>query len=320
MKIAVTGGSGFLGEHLIDELMSKNYEINVLSRKTHERTQSEIIWYKGDLNDEDSLEPFLNGCEIIINCAGDISNPNNFKKNNVNGVKTLYQSSVDAGVGFFIQLSSAGIYREPFEGQISEESELYAYNEYERSKIDAEEWLFNQDKLKTIVLRPTTIYGVEMPNDSLRSLFSVILKKRFFFIGSKLSNSCYISVENVVSAIAAVIKQKEKLIEDPEQCSAYNLSDDMYYIDFLGLAAEALKVDLPIFRMPLSFILAILSLNETTFNLEIPLTKKRAKALARRSSYSSRKFEEHFSWNPEIAHSTTINDCVNSWFYGNGTK
>ena len=45
MKIAVTGGSGFLGEHLIDELMSKDYEINVLSRKTHERTQSQIIWY-----------------------------------------------------------------------------------------------------------------------------------------------------------------------------------------------------------------------------------------------------------------------------------
>ena len=116
------------------------------------------------------------------------------------------------------------------------------------------------------------------------------------------------------------MKQKEKLIEDREKCSAYNLSDDMYYIDFLGLAAEALKVDLPVFRVPLSFILAILWLNESTFNLEIPLTSKRAKTLARRSSYSSRKFEEYFSWNPKIEHSTTINNCVNSWFYENGTK
>jgi len=174
--------------------------------------------------------------------------------------------------------------------------------------------------MKTVILRPTTVYGGGMPNESLRSLFSAISKKRFFFIGSKLSNSCYISVDNVVSAIARVIDQKEKFIEGPKHCDAYNLSHDMYYKDFLGLAAKALKVDLPMFRMPLSFILTLLWLNETIFNVEIPLTSKRAKTLARRSIYSSRKFEDYFTWHPQISHSTTITDCVNSWFNQNGAK
>ena len=234
--------------------------------------------------------------------------------NNVNGVKILYQASVNAGLSLFIQLSSGGIYLEPSEGEITEESELSAYNEYENSKIEAEEWLFNQYDMKTAILRPTTIYGTSMPNESLRSLFSAILKKRFFFIGGKKAISCYISVDNVVSAIVRVINSKAVLIEDQKHCDAYNLSHDMYYSDFLNLAAKALKVDLPVFRIPLSFILALLWLNSAIFNLELPLTSKRAKTLARKSTFSSRKFENYFSWQPLFSHSATITDCVNSGF------
>jgi len=320
MKIAVTGGTGFVGEHLINELLTKNHHVNALSRKTQEGTNTELKWYTGDLNDEQSLELFLSDCEIVINCAGEISNSDNFERNNVNGVKILYKASVDAGLSLFIQLSSGGIYLEPSEGEITEESELSAYNEYEKSKIAAEEWLINQYDIKTVILRPTTIYGSKMPNESLRSLFSAILNKRFFFIGGKKATSCYISVDNVVSAIVKVIDSKALLIKDQKHCDAYNLSHDMYYIDFLNLAAKALKVDLTVFRVPLSFILALLWVNDASFNIELPLTSKRAKTLARKSTFSSRKFENYFSWQPLFSHSVTITDCVNSWFDQSSAK
>ena len=65
---------------------------------------------------------------------------------------------------------------------VNEDSEIYAYDEYEQSKINAEKWLFEQKNMNVIILRPTTVYGADMPNQSLKSLFSAILNDRFFFI------------------------------------------------------------------------------------------------------------------------------------------
>lgn len=313
MKIAITGGSGFIGKYLIDALIESNYKVNVLSRLEKKSSDININWFKGDLNDRNSLKDFLKGCDLVCNCAGEISNSNNFKNSNFLGVKILHEVCEEQGVDIFIQLSSAGIYKIPSKGLINENSEIFASNEYESSKIDAEKWLFEQNKMQIIILRPTTVYGVDMPNQSLKSLFFSILNKKFFFIGNSKSMSCYISVENVVQAILKVINSKSRSNE-LGSCEAYNLSHDIHYKDFISFSADALNTKSSILRVPLHLILIVLWLNKKTFRVSLPLTKNRAKTLARKSSFSSEKFKKDFSWSPSYSHVESIKNCVKNWF------
>ncbi len=313
MKIAITGASGFLGKSLIKALINSNHEIRALSRKQKNSENLQVVWYQGDINDKASLVGFLKGCSVVCNCAGEIVNPANFESTNILGVKVLHQASVEAGAELFIQISSAGIYSEPADGKIDEMSKVLPCNAYEDSKIKAEEILFSSVGIKTVILRPTTIYADDMPNESLKGLFSAIVSKRFFFIGSRKSISCYISLDNVVSAIATVIDSGEK-ISVVDECVAYNISDDMYYIDFLNLLATELNVTLPSIRVPRFLILTFLWLNEGFLRIRLPLTSSRAKALSRRSSFVSNKFHDTFDWSPPVTHSETIRQCVQAWF------
>ena len=316
MKIGITGGSGFVGKRLIETLSKiQSLEINALSRKARNSDSSNIDWYLGDLNSHESLRDFLDGCDIVCNCAGEITEPKNYYANNVRGVETLYNASVDSGARLFIQLSSAGIYDELVCGEINEESEKFACNDYELSKIDAESILFKRNEIKTIILRPTTVYGVDMPNQSLKSLIGAIQSKKFFFIGHKSAVSCYISVENLVESIVRVIGDIEALCrEDADKCIAYNVADDMLYTDFLRLVAQELSVGLPRLRLPVWLVLLILKINELTIDISLPLSRERALILSRRSTFASQKFVSRFPGDDSYPHAETIKHCVKSWF------
>lgn len=314
MKIAITGGTGFLGSHLINQLKINNFNINALSRDIYEDINNQLKWYQGDINDRKTLKLFLNDCEVVCNCAGEISNQENFKRNNVEGVKTLYEASVEAGVSLFIQISSAGIYKDSKEEKINEESCIHSSNKYEESKIDAEKWLFDKKQIRTVILRPTTIYGEKMPNKSLKKLFLAIFNHKFFFIGKSTSISCYISIDNVVDAILRVISKKDDLIKSFKYCDAYNLSHDIEYKEFINLAIKSFETNFKPIRLPLNLILALLWFNQKLFKIKLPLTSSRAKTLARTSTFSSEKFDKFFSWKPKYPHRKTINDCINNWF------
>lgn len=322
MKIAVTGGSGFLGTNLIDGLLNMNFDINALSRIRRTSDNSKLKWFQGDLNEKSTHIDFLADCDVVINCAGEITDPKKYLRNNVCGVKSIYHSSQNFNLKIFIQVSSAGIYHKPDEGEISEESKISAYNAYEKSKIDAEKWLFDQNEMKTLILRPTTIYGKDMPNESLRSLIHAISKRRFFYIGSNKSNSCYISVENVVDAIIQIINRKEEIISDDvsKNCEAYNLSHDLLYKDFIEIISKDLGLSPPFLRIPLSVIKALLKINKHTVDFNLPLTINRAHTLSRKSYFSSKKFEQNFNWKPPFHHNHTINKCIEAWFTENLTK
>ena len=314
MRIGVTGGSGFVGKYLINELLKSQHQVNALSRRKRKNNDSGLIWYEGDINDEDSLSYFLKDCDVVCNCAGEITDSKNYTRNNVNGVKVLHNASIKSGVNLFIQLSSAGIYKVPIQGKVREDSEIYAYDEYERSKINAEKWLFDQKKMNVIILRPTTVYGADMPNQSLKNLFSAILNDRFFFIGSKKAVSCYISVENLTDAILKVIEKRKEINFGGTYCEAFNISDDLNYYNFINLACRSLSVKPTSIRIPLRLILFLLKLNKSSLNINIPLTEKGARSLAKQSTFSSKKFRTIFSWKHRFPHSETIDNCIKEWF------
>jgi UDP-glucose 4-epimerase len=67
MLIAVTGGSGFVGSHVVDALAAAGHEVRVVDH--HPPLQLEADWREVDLLDEDSLTTALQGCDIVFHLA-----------------------------------------------------------------------------------------------------------------------------------------------------------------------------------------------------------------------------------------------------------
>src|SRR5262245_51188410 len=70
-RVLVTGGTGFVGSHLVDVLCQQNIEVRVLARKTSDRTllQSGVEVIEGDLQDEATLRRAVRGVEIVFHLA-----------------------------------------------------------------------------------------------------------------------------------------------------------------------------------------------------------------------------------------------------------
>ena len=86
MRLAVTGGTGFVGSHLIDAALAAGHEITALTR--HDQAERDgVDWVHGDLDSRDALEWLVDQADAIIHVAGTINAPNaaGFEKGNVAG-------------------------------------------------------------------------------------------------------------------------------------------------------------------------------------------------------------------------------------------
>ena len=146
MKLAVTGGTGFVGSHLIDVALEAGHEVAALTRREQPERDG-VEWVRGDLSGRAALERLVDGADAIIHVAGVINAPNaeGFEQGNVAGTLGMLAAATAGGVKRFIHVSSLAA-REP---QLS----LYG-----ASKARAEE-LVEGSGLDWVIVRPPAVYG-----------------------------------------------------------------------------------------------------------------------------------------------------------------
>ena len=146
MKLAITGGTGFVGSHLIDLALAAGHEIKALTRREQEAREG-ISWNAGDLSSRDALERLVDGVEAIIHVAGTISAQSaaGFEIGNVAGTLAMLAAATAGGVHRFIHVSSLAA-REP------------KLSLYGGSKARAEE-LVHSSGLEWAIVRPPAVYG-----------------------------------------------------------------------------------------------------------------------------------------------------------------
>lgn len=74
MKIALTGGTGFIGQKLTDQLIKENHEVYILTRKKETTQEKTGVHFVQWLNEGDEPEQMLEGIDILINLAGESIN------------------------------------------------------------------------------------------------------------------------------------------------------------------------------------------------------------------------------------------------------
>lgn len=168
-KVFITGATGFIGSHLADELIKKNYTIKCLVRKT-----SNLKWLKdkpvefvyGDFFDDKVLEDALKDVDYVYHVAGVTfaKKKEEFQKGNVDATKNLLEVClrVNPKLKKFIHVSSQAAVGPSFDpNNAVDETKVYEpLTTYGRSKMEAEKLVRGYfDKMNITIVRPPAVYG-----------------------------------------------------------------------------------------------------------------------------------------------------------------
>lgn len=167
--IFVTGGTGFLGRHLIPILCNAGYHLRVLTRYPQKHTwlQSypnlEII--HGDVSTGAGLDA-VQGCDYVIHAAGLFSMwsmAGDFEATNVLGTEKLLKLASEANIKRFVYISTIAVIGNPQANLIIDEAHPpRPADPYQVSKLRAEQIVrrfHDQQALETIILRSGAFYG-----------------------------------------------------------------------------------------------------------------------------------------------------------------
>ena len=146
LKLAITGGTGFVGSHLIDAGLATGHGITALTRRP-QPPRDGLEWVAGDLADAAALGRLTQGADALIHVAGVLNAPTEaaFEAGNVAGTQAVLEAAKAAGVRRFVFVSSLAA-REP------------RLSMYGASKARAEA-LVERSNLDWAIVRPPAVYG-----------------------------------------------------------------------------------------------------------------------------------------------------------------
>lgn len=175
MRILITGGAGFIGSHLANQLHQRGYFVRVLddlSSGDPATLTAGINLSRGDVRDIPKLWSLLQGVDVVYHLAARVSvpasvlYPREYNDVNVGGTVALLEACRDVGVRRVIFASSATVYGNQAQQPVHEEMAPQPMIPYAVSKLAAEQFLFTIGRLagfETVALRIFNAYGPGQP-------------------------------------------------------------------------------------------------------------------------------------------------------------
>ena len=229
MKVLITGGAGFIGSHLADELIRQNYKVIILDNlssgnlKNLKLIKNKIQFIKCDLTKQKNLFKLLYKVDYVFHLAGlvdvvkSFNNPANYFKTNVVGTLNILEAAHKAKVKKFIYTASASCYGNSKDLPNSEKTKIQTLSPYALTKWLAELLVMGWVKkynVPTISLRLFNVYGPRSKNSgSYSAVMNVFIKQKltqkpFTVVGDGSQTRSFIYVSDVVDAIIKAVKSK----------------------------------------------------------------------------------------------------------------
>lgn len=173
-KCLVTGGAGFIGSNLVDELVGRGNEVVVidnLSTGKKENINSKAEFFQADLRDLKKIIPLFNGVDYVFHEAAlarvqpSIIDPITYNDHNVNGVLNVLVAAKEAGVKKVVYAASSSAYGNQEKMPLTEDLPAVPISPYGLQKYIGEEYcrLFSYVyKLPTVCLRYFNVFGPRM--------------------------------------------------------------------------------------------------------------------------------------------------------------
>ena len=321
MMNLVTGGTGFLGSHLIEALFNRRQRVRALVRPTSDSRQLNKMGIElviGDLSDISSLAKAVDGVTRVYHCAAlasDWGSWESFKKHNVTGVKNLLNASSEGQVSRFVHISSTDVYGHP--GRPVDEAAQFRFRgwPYGDTKIAAEQAVWEHNRtfgLPVTVIRPVNIYGPRSPSFVVE-IADLLQKKSMVLLKGRALPAGLTYVSNVVDLILLASESSAAIGQ------VYNACDgsDVSWPEYVGRLSEILRVPLPRLKLPYRFAYFAGWLYERVYGLlgikSRPLiTRMVAEVFGSNQGFSIAKARRQLGYYPRVGFEEGMS-CVAKW-------
>jgi len=226
MKLFVTGGSGFLGKHLIKRLLKEGHEVTAFARSESSAEKLAHMGCEtviGDLCRLSSYEEQLAGHDVVIHAASPVKfwgDWSFFQRDIIDVTRELFDAASRQHIKRFIYISSESVLQndKPLENIDESFPYLEPNSYYGKAKQLAERWLIERKSdMECIVLRPTFIWGPGV--SALTTMIEKINNGQFSWLDHGDVVIETVHVNNVVHAIVLAL-------DHGEDKQIYNVTDD----------------------------------------------------------------------------------------------
>ncbi|NIS87446.1 MAG: NAD-dependent epimerase/dehydratase family protein [Nitrospinaceae bacterium] len=306
-SVLVTGGTGFIGSHLVDHLLERGCRVHCLVRPTSNLQwldPSRVQLHVGDLHQPETYRDCLSEVDYVFHSAGitRARKRSEYIHHNARGCIPFYQSLVESGQRFkaVIHISSLAAVgpTQPNE-KVDEDTPCHPVTYYGKSKLTGEEIALGYaSELPVVVLRPPVVFG-----ERERSFFQYI-KAISWGVAVKIGlGPRYLSLIYVKDLVRAMVCAAEA--PDPEKNIFFTTDGQVYSWDEVGravmkaLGKRARSVVIP---MSLMGFIAMTSEFIAQMRDRAPLLDRQRMIDLRQSSWtaSPEKFFEHYSFKPQL--------------------
>ena len=247
MKLLVTGYSGFVGKHLVDQLKKTEHELTLLGRKKPSENK-QIQFYNFSLGDSSPELQIASSIDVVIHCAArahimkdEVDEPiAEYRRVNVAGTLALAELAYKNGAKRFIYLSSVKALGESTEEghKFSYKSPYNAEDPYGQSKAEAEATLIHYCEtvgMEYVIIRPPLVYGKGV-KANFASLYKLIGSGfPLPLAGIKSNRRSIVAIENLVDLILCCISHPNA----KNQCFMVSDNVDLSTAELIKLMAQA---------------------------------------------------------------------------------
>lgn len=219
MKILVTGGSGFIGSHVVDKLVEDNYEVRVFDKAKPLR--EDVEWFKGDLLSEKDVLEACRDIEAVFHLAA-IADVNVALSHfdiclmiNEMGTMNILKSATAQEVERVILASTTWVYGKT-KGVVNEDTPIpFPDHIYTKTKIGQEQLMYawNQHHgLPYTILRYDIPYGPRMRSNMAISIFvrKALRQEPITLFGDGNQGRCFIYIEDLAEGNVAALAESAK--------------------------------------------------------------------------------------------------------------
>ncbi len=307
--VLVTGAGGFIGRHLVENLLAGNQDVIALDVNLdgvqHLRDHPRLRKCEVDLRSHESVNALIKSADVIFHLAAahlEVGvDEEYYRAVNVDALNNMLQTAAKENIKRFVHCSTVGVYGSLTAVPADESTPCAPDIAYELTKLEGEEAVrsaVSSDGLSAIIIRPSWVYGPECPRTL--KLLRAISKRRFFFVGNGANLRHPIYIADLLTAFklagAVPIPSGETvIIAGPSAVTTRELVEKII---------AQLKIHYRPPSLPLGLVLAGCQMMEKGFSIigrEPPFSSRSIKFFTDNSSFSINKAQHLLGYEPAVS-------------------
>lgn len=330
MAILVTGGTGFIGSHLVKKLIEKGHKVKCLVRETSQtdflkNLGVELVF--GDITNKDSLKAIAKDVDVVYHLAAlvdhrTVGSYQTHHRVSLTGTENLVKACLEGRVKKFVYFSSiSAIGVRNVDRPLDETALCRPITAYGKGKLETEKMLlncFNSTGFPVNIIRPPVVYGYGDKGGGIwhtaKFINDRVVRNQpfpFFNHGNNLTSLCY--VHNLVEA--AILAG-----ESSHTGEIYHIADARPYTvrERVETIAEALKVKLRKVYVPksIAWLGGLILEPLEMLGLNPPLSRRKYVEITANCPLDITKARQQLGYDPEDNFKEYIKETV-EWYRGN---